>query len=381
MLNFTELLYNNIGSRVKAMRKSRKESQERFCYHTLQNQINISALSRIENGKNDKHKNPYLLSSTQIEILCEYEKIKPSELIWGEDGEKEDLIKMLILAILMNSDKINPFENKELEEWAAFETKINPNWENEMKNELSQDERMQYLKDKYGYFINSANANYYQMLDNHFDPAYEKLSNLILKLLLTDYKFSNGFISHLINYTQNMAGIRQETTQTDSIKGLIRDFVTNKGEYSVILLDNKSKDYSLFITAFEKFWNRYKNAYLAYFDENLFSLIDDTVGARNDLKFIQNPDFHSAFTANEFIQINEELLLLSDYDDSNTILTNMNFRLQLQQAMHMNLLADGETDMELLQCLNKIRITTSDQTNQYYQWQQRESIREQTSFD
>lgn len=31
MLNFTELLYNNIGSRVKAMRKNRKESQERFC--------------------------------------------------------------------------------------------------------------------------------------------------------------------------------------------------------------------------------------------------------------------------------------------------------------------------------------------------------------
>jgi hypothetical protein len=381
MLNFTELLYNNIGSRVKAMRKSRKESQERFCYYTLQNQINISALSRIENGKNDKHKNPYLLSSTQIEILCEYEKIRTSQLIWGDDGEKEDLIKMLILAILMNSNKINPFENKELEEWAALETKINPNWENEIKNELSQDERIQYLKDKYGYFINSANANCYQMLDNHFEPAYEKLSNLILKLLLTDFKFSSSFISHLIQYTQNMAGVRQGTTQTDSIKGLIRDFVTNNGEYSVILLDNKSKDYALFIVAFEKFWNRYKNAYLAYFDENLFSLIDDTVGARNDLKYVQNPDFHSAFTTNEFIQLNEELLLLSDYDDSNSILTNMNFRLQLQQAMQMNLLADDKTDIAFLQCLNKIRITTSEQINQYYQWQQRESFREPTSFD
>lgn len=377
MLNFTGLLYSSIGSRVKAIRKSRKESQERFCYHTLQNQINISALSRIENGKNDKHKNPYLLSATQIEILCEYEKIKPSELIWGTDDEKESFIKMLILAILMNSDKINPFENKELEEWAALETKINPNWE----NELSHDERIQYLKDTYGYFINSTNANNYRMLENRFEPAYEKLSNLILKLLLTDYKFSSSFISHLIRYTQNMAGIQQKTTQTDSIKGLIRHFVTNKGEYSVILLDNKSKDYSLFIAAFEKFWNRYKNIYLEYFAENLFSLIDDTEGARNDLKYVQNPDFHSVFTANAFIQLNEELLLLSDYDDSNSILTNMNFRLQLQQAMQMNLLADGETDMEFLQCLNKIKTAASEQTNQYYQWQQKKSFRKPTSFD
>lgn len=377
MLNFTGLLYGSIGSRVKAIRKSRKESQERFCYHTLQNQINISALSRIENGKNDKHKNPYLLSATQIEILCEYEKIKPSELIWGTDDEKESFIKMLILAILMNSDKINPFENKELEEWAALETKINPNWE----NELSRNERIQYLKDTYGYFINSTNANGYRMLENRFEPAYEKLSNLILKLLLTDYKFSSSFISHLIRYTQNMAGIQQETTQTDSIKGLIRDFVTNKGEYSVILLDNKSKDYSLFIAAFEKFWNRYKNIYLEYFVENLFSLIDDTERARNDLKYVQNPDFHSVFTANAFIQLNEELLLLSDYDDSNSILTNMNFRLQLQQAMQMNLLADGETDMEFLQCLNKIKTAASEQSNQYYQWQQKKSFREPTSLD
>lgn len=377
MLNFTGLLYGSIGSRVKAIRKNRKESQERFCYHTLQNQINISALSRIENGKNDKHKNPYLLSATQIEILCEYEKIKPSELIWGTDDEKESFIKMLILAILMNSDKINPFENKELEEWAALETKINPNWE----NELSRNERIQYLKDTYGYFINSTNANGYRMLENRFEPAYEKLSNLILKLLLTDYKFSSSFISHLIRYTQNMAGIQQETTQTDSIKGLIQHFVTNKGEYSVILLDNKSKDYSLFIAAFEKFWNRYKNIYLEYFVENLFSLIDDTEGARNDLKYVQNPDFHSVFTANAFIQLNEELLLLSDYDDSNSILTNMNFRLQLQQAMQMNLLADGETDMEFLQCLNKIKTAASKQTNQYYQWQQKKSFRKPTSFD
>ncbi len=377
MLNFTGLLYGSIGSRVKAMRKSRKESQERFCYHTLQNQINISALSRIENGINDKHKNPYLLSATQIEILCEYEKIKPSELIWGDGNEKESFIKMLILAILMNSDKINPFENKELEEWAALETKINPNWE----NELSRDERIQYLKDTYGYFINSTNANGYRMLKNRFEPAYEKLSNLILKLLLTDYTFSSSFISHLIRYTQNMAEIQQETTQTNSIKRLIRHFVTNKGEYSVILLDNKSKDYALFITAFEKFWNRYKNIYLEYFTKNLFSLIDDTEGARNNLKYVQNPVFHSVFTANEFIQLNEELLLLSDYDDSNSILTNMNFRLQLQQAMQMNLLADGETDMEFLQCLNKIKTAASEQTNQYYQWQQKKSFREPTSFD
>ncbi len=154
----------------------------------------------------------------------------------------------------------------------------------------------------------------------------------------------------------------------------------NKGEYSVVLLDNKTKDYPLFITTFEKFWSRYKTVYLTYFDKNLFSLMDDTIGAENDLKSIRNPVFHSVFTANEFIQLNEELLLLSDYNNSNSILTNMNFRLQLQQAMHMNLFADGKTDMEFLQCLNKIKTVTSEQTNQYYQRQQRKPSYETTSF-
>ena len=379
MLNFTRLLYSSIGSRVRNIRKSRKDSQERFCYHTLQNQINISALSRIENGKNDKHKNPYLLSSTQIEILCEHKKIRPSELIWGDASEKEDFIKIMLAAILLNSDKINPYEDKEPGEWAAFEATINPDWENGIARRLSHDERIPYLNNKYGYFINSANARRYQMLENHFEPAYEKLSNLILKLLLTDYAFSGSFISRLIHYTQNMAGIEQKMTQTDSVKKLIRDFVTNKGEYSVLLLDNKSKDYSLFITAFEQFWSRYKNVYLAYFDKNLFSMIDDGKGAKNDLKSIQNPVFHSVITSNEFIQLNEELLLLSDYEDSNSILTNMNFRLQLQQAMHLNLFTDGKTDKEFLQCLNRIKSTASKQTNQYYQWQQRESFHESPS--
>ncbi len=99
------------------------------------------------------------------------------------------------------------------------------------------------------------------------------------------------------------------------------------------------------------------------------------------MKYLQNPDFHSVFTANTFIQLNEELLLLSDYDDSNSILTNMNFRLQFQQAMQMNLLTDGETDIEFLQCLNKIKTVTSEQTDQYYQWQQNKSFCEPTSFD
>lgn len=368
MLNFTGLLYDGIGSRVKAMRKRRKETQEQFCLHTLQNQINLSALSRIENGKNDKHKNPYLLSSSQIEILCECEKIKPSELIWGTDDEKESLIKMLILALLMNSDKINPFEDKELEEWSAFEIKVNSSWENDMRNKLSPDEVAQYLNDKYGYFINSTNARHYEILNNHFEPAYEKSSNLILKLLLTDYKFSSNFIFHVIRYTGNTADIDQET---DPIKALIRNFVTNKGEYSINLLDNKTKDYSLFIIAFEKFWRRYKDTYLEHFDKTLFSLIDDTGKIRNDLKHVQNSDFHSVFTDDAFIQLNEELLLLSDYEDSDSILASMNYRLELQMAMHENLFIDGKADMEFLKCLSKIRNAAFEKTEQYYQWQEK----------
>ena len=75
MLDVTQFLYHGIGDRVKAMRKRHNSTQQHFCCYTLDNQINISALSRIENGKNDKHKNPYLLSPSQIEILCEFQSV------------------------------------------------------------------------------------------------------------------------------------------------------------------------------------------------------------------------------------------------------------------------------------------------------------------
>ena len=366
MLDVTQFLYHEIGDRVKAMRKRHNSTQQHFCCYTLDNQINISALSRIENGKNDKHKNPYLLSPAQIEILCEFQNCSPSMLIWGNNTEKEEFVKLLLLALLMNSDKITPFEKQDLDAWAVQEMQINPQWENNLSSRLSQQELHPYLFAHFGYFFQAQNEIRYARLHNHFDPAYEKTSNLLLKLLLTDYAFSNNFISHLIHYTQNMSGIQPDADQTNAVKSLIRDFVTNKGEYSVIMLDNKSKDYVLFIHAFESFWKKHKSHYLDFFHTHLFSLVDDTDGAVNDLKHLQNQTFHSILTSDAFAQLNEELLLLSDYEDNNSILATLNFRLQLQQAMQTNLFVNGQTDKEFLQCLNEIKNMTTDKVKNYF---------------
>lgn len=153
MLDVTQFLYHEIGDRVKAMRKRHNSTQQHFCCYTLDNQINISALSRIENGKNDKHKNPYLLSSAQIGILCEFQNCSPSMLIWGNNTEKEEFVKLLLLALLMNSDKITPFEKQDLDAWAAQEMQINPQWENNLSSRLSQQELHSYLSAHFGYFF------------------------------------------------------------------------------------------------------------------------------------------------------------------------------------------------------------------------------------
>lgn len=163
-----------------------------------------------------------------------------------------------------------------------------------------------------------------------------------------------------------MSGIQPDADQTNAVKSLIRDFVTNKGEYSVIMLDNKSKDYVLFMHAFESFWEKHKSRYLDFFHTHLFSLVDDTDGAVNDLKHLQNQTFHSILTSNAFAQLNEELLLLSDYEDNNSILATLNFRLQLQQAMQTNLFVNGQTDKEFLQCLNEIKSMTTDKVKNYF---------------
>lgn len=377
MMNYTNLLYCDIGNRVKKYRNTpQKKSQTKFCLKNMNNQIDIATLSRIENGKADKNKNPYLLSIAHIEILCNFitipQKITPTELIWGTEQEREDFVKLIILAILMNSDSINPFENKTVEDWFKNETMILPFFEKEKRDLLSDDEFEYYLKDKYGFFLNSDNYYRYEKFENKFNKDFEKISNLILKLILQDFVFSKKFIQQMINFTNHTVNSYNDinddnVNKSDGIRKLIENFVTNKGEYSIIILDNKSNNYHIFITAFNKFWNKYREHYMKFFNDNLFLKTEELLPDKNPLKILNNKYINEMLISKEFIELNEDLLLLSDYVDNDSALSNMNFKFMLQGALQENLFIEEKNDMDFSFCMRNIMVNAEKQIELYYQ--------------
>lgn len=367
MLNFTQLLYKNIANRIKVYMQEHNMSQVTLSACTG---IDSSAISKILKSKTSEKKNPYLLSSSQIEEFSNQMKISPYELIWGTREEQEEFIKLIIIALLMNDGEINPFETKPFEEWLRLEILVNSKFEEEKRNTISTEETTSYLNKKYGYFVNNSNSEKYDLIKNQFDYEYEKISNIILKLLLGDYEFSSKFIDHLINYNNNLDSIRAcnekiNINHYESIRLLIEDFITNKGAYGNIVIDNKSNSYYLFISAFNKFWDRVKDKYIKFFKDNLFSIISCDPNEKNSMKKLKNNDIHKIVKSQSFIQLNEELLLLSEYDNEDFILSNMNLRLQLQCNIQIALFYEKTDDKYFSQCLSNIRNSANLEIEKY----------------
>lgn len=83
--------------------------------------IDRSLLSHIENGRVYKKKNPYLLTEDQILSISQLIKETPQVIIFGDQSEKENTVKVILLAVILNGAKyeksklekgfINPFIN------------------------------------------------------------------------------------------------------------------------------------------------------------------------------------------------------------------------------------------------------------------------------
>lgn len=125
-LNFQKAMYENIGKRCRKQREAKSITQKKL-QEKLDNRISERLISAIENGNADKERNPYLFPKEMVKPFCDALGSKPEILIWGTQEERENFVKIILLAVLMNGVKyggkiVNPFfysdDYIELFQWA-----------------------------------------------------------------------------------------------------------------------------------------------------------------------------------------------------------------------------------------------------------------------
>lgn len=101
-MNFVELVDVTIGRRIKKFRIQSGMTQESFCEkYSTKISIDKSKLSMLENGVKDNKKNPNFLTRDSITFFSKIMKKTESEFLFGDNNERKDLIKLMILNVFM----------------------------------------------------------------------------------------------------------------------------------------------------------------------------------------------------------------------------------------------------------------------------------------
>ncbi|CAM4209299.1 helix-turn-helix domain-containing protein [Lederbergia lenta] len=266
MLNFETFLYKNIGAKIKKYRDSLDMTQDQFAAK-LNSDYYISLdryrLSSIENGRANKKKNPYLLTAELIKVFSNCMKCETKELIFGNYIEREENVRLFLLAIIMNSEKdeeeeyIIPFMDflfrnknrtitlKENEERYISASGI-------MKG-------LNKVEEKYPFFTSGKIYKKYQNLLGVPSLRIELISNLLIKLLMGDFEFANYYILRM-----------SSLCKINGSNEIVYSFIENKGMIGGALIENKHNFY-VFANAFEKMWKRHKGLFMEYFEGYLFN--------------------------------------------------------------------------------------------------------------
>ncbi|MGC8230699.1 helix-turn-helix domain-containing protein [Pseudobacillus badius] len=344
MLNFKNYFYKEIGSRIKKVREEMGFKQHEFVAKLQEEYISIDRfmLSHIENGRAYKKKNPYLLTDNQIYVISKLIKKEPKELIFGNVSEREDTVKLILLAIIINGAKydkdesgnrefINPFVDtkvrktdrekiakrkskelvqKGLEEFLRLSTYfINNesadrilylyNYFNSIEevDEEVINECMVWFEENLPFFTNVKHLESMENLLNESDEELEYHSNLLIKLLIGNSRFAQLFMQGLSNINQNQIFAPDLIPEESKIP--VADFINNSNQFGGLAVDFKNAGFAVFVKAFTEMWERNNEIFIDYFNKHLFNVDLSKKG----LKIIDDEFIHHSITSNEFSKI------------------------------------------------------------------------------
>lgn len=276
-------LYKSIGERIREYRKSENLKQDEFVANLDDNHkiiIDRSKLSHIENGRTYPYKNPYLLTTGQIEGISEYMQCDPKELIFGNDIEREESVKLFLLAIIMNSEKdkedeyVIPFmdflfghkNSSELRKYINKRSNKSKNGTMNLKENKEKYIRpstvmngLNKIEKIYPFFSSERIYIKYRNLLGAPSLRIELISNLLIKLLMGDIEFSNYYILKM-----------SRLCEINGSNEVAYSFIENKGMIGGALIENKNNFY-VFANAFEKMWKRHNELFMEYFEEHFFN--------------------------------------------------------------------------------------------------------------
>lgn len=295
MLDYRSLMYQLIGARVRHLRETAGIRPDGI-------QVENSMLSKIENGHAGK-RNPNLMNPNHIRTLCKTFHTTPEGLVWGGREEKSACIKMILLGILVNGEG-NVFARDTVKDW----------------EKVGSYDLGETFEKVYRFFTDPDSYNRYGLLAPGYDKAYEKLSNLVLKMLLLDYGFSKAFLSNII-------GADGEPLSSGLPRTKIQKFITGRGSYADLILSREGTQYLRFMEAFQKFWDRAEEDYLQFFEKEIFLKNEEL--KRYGLKNLQNSYIHGKLISPKFIRLNESLLISAEYADREAVVSSLNMRLCL----------------------------------------------------
>lgn len=324
MINIKLVLQKQIGNRIRNYRKYVKGlNQEDFSaqYQIDYGYMEVSILSYIERGK-IKGRNTSYLTNAQINDFSSMMKCSIKELIFGNEGERINFVKLILLRIIMNGSKsykdgtlltpiinVNQW-NEDLEEFfrlamlnitdSKLQRRVTTAYYH-MNSKSKQSETKVIIKEcikwyekNYAFFADLRNyGDMNSMLDYH-NSKLEKASNLLINLLFGDTDFATDFITGIETLSQ---------WENNGIE-LINKFRRNEGQFGDIAIDWKEVSYSNFIKAFNYMWLRNETKIMDYFDKAIFS----RVSSDSSLKDFDESFFENAIVSGDFNELLYTLL-------------------------------------------------------------------------
>ena len=319
MLNYDRVLFHTIGRRVRNLRENvdRDGISQAQLVHRMQTVsdkgdgehvwvIDQRTIAKVEQGLAGR-KNPYLLSANQIGCLAKVFGITPKELVWGDETEREDLVRLMLIAIIADRAKTDPFvyyDNTELPEffaWAKKQKCLDDDlreialFADQMVQELpkagmvTQGMRLRdgttvtvgeayerlsaFFSERYGWFYSADNKRLYDLLhsdavdsDNDRAKRQHNLADVVLESIMADLRFAMAFCNRVSNSANNTGYTSDEITEAAT-----KDLRGDKGRFADIAMDYGEYDYYLFVDAFRRFWERHGEALVRVMDESIFT--------------------------------------------------------------------------------------------------------------
>lgn len=326
-MDFEKMIDGILAEKIKKTRKSLKMTQEQFC-ETFDAKVSIDKyrLSNLENGRRNKKKNPHFLTNSYIEFFAELLEVNSESFLFGEEDERLDLIKLIMLNIFMNGDSQNSnTENPQVEQIPIFDVNMKPDKEffrlamlnlksdsyefehkvarNNFVNTTSISERdlqndrarlTNVLISRDSFFYSERNANLYTLLMNG-ESIFSQQSSIILKCLFGNFDFASDFLNRRDNLENlTVTGLEIGLRKPSGEQFYIDNYLDSQGIFSANAIDWKETSFKIFITAFNEFIECYIKEFSSFFEEKIFS---------KSLKQLTNTYIKKIFSGDEFTKL------------------------------------------------------------------------------